>query len=111
VGKLLAVDYDPSSEYTSSVAAQPGTWTPVAGPARLKLALQTLAKALNELRIAFGLENNGGEVAADVQKLARDIEKELQVWQTGSRNVLETSIRSIFLDSQQSFQGGGSRQT
>jgi SET and MYND domain-containing protein len=38
-----------------------------------------------ELEIGFGA--GGGEIGADVQKLAREVDKELSVWSRGVRNV------------------------
>ena len=83
LGKLLAVD-EPSP------ALQPQmTSFPPSGPARLKLAYDTLLKARNELLIGFGQENEGGEVGQDVRESIVALEKELGVWTAGVRNVLE----------------------
>jgi len=59
---------------------------PPSGPARLKLAYETLVRARAELMIGFGGKNEGGEVGRDVRKQVAEIEKELMVWKSGIRN-------------------------
>lgn len=59
---------------------------PPSGPARLKLAYETLVRARAELMIGFGGKNEGGEVGWDVRKQVAEIEKELMVWKSGVRN-------------------------
>ena len=102
LGKLLSVDEPhpthlvlsrseattssmPSSSSLSMVAPPP---YPPSGPQRLKLAYETLKKARSELIIGFGAGNNeGGEVGQSVRRQVVELEKELDVWKTGLRNV------------------------
>lgn len=89
LGKLLAVD-EPSP-------SPPGQTTPFppSGPARLKIAYDMLVKARNELLIGFGRENEGGEVGREVRESIVALEKELGVWTSDVRNVLEdTPVRA-----------------
>ncbi|KAG9311784.1 hypothetical protein JVU11DRAFT_8030 [Chiua virens] len=83
LGKLLAVD-EPSPSLPSQM-----TSFPPSGPTRLKVAYETLLKARNELLVGFGWENEGGEVGREVRENIVALEKELGVWATGVRNVLE----------------------
>jgi SET and MYND domain-containing protein len=62
---------------------------PPSGPARLKLAYETLLRARAELMIGFGERNEGGEVGRDVRNQIAAIEKELMVWKSGIKNVWE----------------------
>lgn len=86
LGKLLAVD-EPSpanfSQRPTAVSAFPPS-----GPARLKLAHETLVRALEELTISFGKSNGGGEVGKEVRETILRLEKELGIWTQGIRNVL-----------------------
>lgn len=84
LGKLLAVDEPAPSRTPSSF--------PPSGPARLKMAYDTLVKARGELLIGFGRENEGGEVGRAVRENIVALERELGVWTTGVRNVLEDSL-------------------
>ncbi|KIM40724.1 hypothetical protein M413DRAFT_446114 [Hebeloma cylindrosporum] len=77
----------PSAAATSpmGVSMSPPTYPP-SGPARLKLAYETLVRARTELMIGFGGKNEGGEVGRDVRNQIAEIEKELMVWKSGIRN-------------------------
>ena len=108
LGKLLCVDeprpthLEPEGGQTSSTpplllsssgASQPlglgmqPPRHPPSGPARLKLAYETLVRARAELMIGFGSgKNEGGEVGRDVRKQLTEFEKELMVWKSGIRN-------------------------
>lgn len=83
LGKLLAMD--PPEAPTSS---QESGQIPLHGPQRLKLAMSTLVQARKELRIGFG---DGAEIVRMVEEMLTSLEKEMQVWQTGLRNVRETA--------------------
>ena len=61
---------------------------PPSGPARLKLAYDTLLLARKAFLIAFGKVNDGGEVGKQVRELLVRLEKEMKVWKVGVRNVL-----------------------
>jgi len=101
LGKLLSVD-EPhpthlippttSASLSSSLSASlivPPAYPP-SGPQRLKLAYQTLKEARSELTIGFGGgRNEGGEVGQDVRRQVAELEKELDVWKAGLRNVYE----------------------
>ncbi|CCM00807.1 uncharacterized protein FIBRA_02849 [Fibroporia radiculosa] len=85
LGKLLAVDeISPLSDTTLR-----GDQFPPSGPARLKLAHETLVRALSELVVGFGTDTGGGEVGRDVRETVVKLEKELEVWTHGVKNVLE----------------------
>lgn len=60
---------------------------PPSGPQRLRLALETLIKARDELVIGFGAD--GGQVGKEVREVIVGIEKELDVWKSGIRNAME----------------------
>ncbi|KAI0064995.1 SET domain-containing protein [Artomyces pyxidatus] len=83
LGKLLAVD-EPSPRDSKT-----NTVFPPSGPARLRLAYETLVQAHNELKIGFGEENEGGEVGHEIREMAVRVEKELAVWKQGVKNVIE----------------------
>lgn len=86
LGKLLAVD-EPSPTNSSQSPTAASAFPP-SGPARLKLAHETLVRALEELRIGFGKSNGGGEVGKEVRETILGLEKELGIWTQGIRNVL-----------------------
>ncbi|EJD41974.1 hypothetical protein AURDEDRAFT_105699 [Auricularia subglabra TFB-10046 SS5] len=83
LGKLLAMD--PPEPPAS---AQGDSQIPPHGPQRLKLAMSTLVQARKELRVGFG---DGAEIVRMVEETLGSLEKEMQVWQSGVRNVLETA--------------------
>lgn len=89
LGKLLAVD-EPSPAPASDAAAT-GKFPP-SGPARLKLACESLVKAYEELVIGFGREVGGGQLGREIRDAVAGLEKELGVWTTGIRNVLEDTL-------------------
>ena len=85
LGKLLAVD-EPSPRADEESAL--GRFPP-SGPARLKMAYETLLRARNELLIGFGKGNDGGQVGSNIRELVIRLEKELGVWTEGIRNAIE----------------------
>ncbi|KAF9819678.1 hypothetical protein IEO21_01943 [Rhodonia placenta] len=85
LGKLLAVD-EPSP--FAGVRAN-GQQFPPSGPARLKLAYETLVHARDELVVGFGGKNEGGMVGKEVRETIVRFETELGVWKSGIKNVLE----------------------
>jgi hypothetical protein len=101
LGKLLAVDepkpahihdpHGPKAQASSSDLNPNSPSYPPSGPARLKLAHQTLLQALQELKVGFGSAGKqaGGQTGEEVRKMAVDVEKELSVWKDGVRNALE----------------------
>ncbi|KAF8886043.1 hypothetical protein CPB84DRAFT_1685242 [Gymnopilus junonius] len=112
LGKLLAVDEPKPThlqEAGSLLSSQPpaaGTPFilnprikssppyPPSGPARLKLAYETLIRARQELMIGFGSgKNEGGQAGKQVRQLAVDIEKELMVWKDGLKMALQDQPR------------------
>lgn len=102
LGKLLAVD-EPKPPHLQNPHGPQGPQTPglsdlnpnspsypPSGPARLKLAHQTLVQALQELKVGFGSGKlSGGETGEEVRKMVVDVEKELSIWKDGVRNALE----------------------
>ncbi|KAI6003120.1 hypothetical protein EDD15DRAFT_2157422 [Pisolithus albus] len=89
LGKLLTVD-EPSPPESQSMN---GSFPP-SGFARLKAAYETLVRARQELLIGFGRQIEGGEVGDEVRETLVALEKELGVWSTGIRNVLEDTPRA-----------------
>ena len=90
LGKLLAVD-EPLSTSTATPAdsgAQSDMFPPT-GAARLRLAIDTLKRALNELLVGFGESTQGGEVGVDLREEIVRLEKEMNVWHRGVRNALQ----------------------
>jgi hypothetical protein len=83
LGKLLAVD-EPAPRITTTGAAFPPS-----GPARLRLACETLIRAREELLISFGERNEGGEVGREVREMVVRAERELAAWDQGVRNVVK----------------------
>nr|VWO95993.1 Alcohol dehydrogenase 1 [Ganoderma boninense] len=90
LGKLLAVD-EPSPAPVSDATAN-GKFPP-SGPARLKLAYESLVKAHEEMLIGFGRQVGGGQLGREIRDATVRLEKELGVWRTGIRNVLEDTPR------------------
>ncbi|KAK7457072.1 hypothetical protein VKT23_010373 [Stygiomarasmius scandens] len=109
LGKLLAVD-EPSPKHlagnsgvisgtgsehslstsTSQLASMVASSSyPPSGPARLKLAYNTLLRAREMLKVGFGKDNEGGAVGKEVREMLASLEKEISVWKTGVRNALE----------------------
>ncbi len=86
LGKLLAVD-EPKPAPASDAAAN-GRFPP-SGPARLRLAYESLVKAHEELLVGFGRQAGGGHLGREIRDEIVRLEKELGVWTTGIRNVLE----------------------
>lgn len=84
LGKLLAVD-EPSPR---SPESNDRDVFPPSGLARLRLAHETLVRALEELMIGFGKVNGGGEVGRDVRQIIVRLEEELGIWTQGIRNVV-----------------------
>jgi len=88
LGKLLTVDEPPSPETENDSNRGDDKSSdltfPPSGEARLRLAHDTLRRAMVELDIGFG--SDGGEVGANVQRLAREVDKELSIWARGLRN-------------------------
>ncbi|KAF8157108.1 hypothetical protein B0H34DRAFT_849014 [Crassisporium funariophilum] len=109
LGKLLSVDEPNPTHLDPNRADRTATSPPSAlalnmtapayppsGPQRLKLAYETLVRARKELMIGFGGGNNeGGEVGQNVRKLVVELDKELSVWKTGVKNVMEDRPRPI----------------
>jgi len=87
LGKLLSVD-EPTPNPQNNAAVFPPS-----GPARLRLAYETLVQARAELLIGFGVRNEGGEVGQEVREMVVRIERELEVWRTGVRNTIEGTPR------------------
>ncbi|KAL0571883.1 hypothetical protein V5O48_010073 [Marasmius crinis-equi] len=89
LGKLLAVDeiavVDPQTNG--------GIIFPPTGPARLKLAYDMLMRARASLRIGFGARNEGGRVGRQVREDLVRLEKEIEVWTSGVKNVLADRSR------------------
>ncbi|KAG6856912.1 hypothetical protein H0H87_012162 [Tephrocybe sp. NHM501043] len=86
LGKLLAVD-EPLPRQAST-PAEAALLYPPSGAPRLKLALEVMLKARNELLVGFGAWNEGGQVGKDVRDGIVALEKELAVWKQGVKNVL-----------------------
>jgi len=94
LGKLLGADEPPTSTSSSSSTSGPasnayGNKFPPSGEPRLRLARETLIRSLAELEIGYG--PGGGEVGANVRELTRGVDKELAVWTSRVRNVLESA--------------------
>ncbi|KAF8503136.1 SET domain-containing protein [Gautieria morchelliformis] len=92
LGKLLAVDEPPppptSTTSPSNSSAQSDVFPPT-GAARLRLAIDTLKRALKELMIGFGESTWGGEVGTELREEVVRLEKELSIWQRGVKNALQ----------------------
>lgn len=88
LGKLLAVD-EPAPRPTTATASASASAFPPSGPARLRLACETLIRARDELLISFGERNDGGEVGREVREMVVRVERELSAWGQGIRNVIE----------------------
>src|SRR6266849_2133002 len=89
LGKLLAVD-EPSPRAGGAGASE----FPPSGPARLRLACETLIRGRDELLISFGERNDGGEVGREVREMVVRVERELGAWNQGVRNVIEDIPKS-----------------
>jgi len=85
LGKLLAVDEPaPRTAAGGSISTFPPS-----GPARLRLACDTLIHARDELAMSFGERSGGGEVGHEVREMVVRVERELAAWGQGIRNVIE----------------------
>ncbi|EJF63742.1 SET domain-containing protein [Dichomitus squalens LYAD-421 SS1] len=91
LGKLLAVD-EPAPTSASDYAG--AEKFPPSGPPRLKLAYESFVKAHEELLIGFGKKSGGGLLGAEIREAIMRLEKELGIWTTGIRNVLEDTLVS-----------------
>jgi hypothetical protein len=89
LGKLLAVD-EPAPRPAGTGASA----FPPSGPARLRLACETLIRARDELLISFGERNDGGEVGREIREMVVRVERELAAWSQGVRNVIEDTPKS-----------------
>lgn len=92
LGKLLSVDERVPKYLAGSHSNgenQKGIFPP-SGPARLRLARETLIRARSELMVGFGGANEGGEVSKEVREWLIRVEKELQVWTTGMQGASHT---------------------
>ncbi|KAF5327714.1 hypothetical protein D9619_004677 [Psilocybe cf. subviscida] len=112
LGKLLAVDEPAPTDVTSSntpnSTSSPLSPSPIgglkrpppyppSGPARLKLAYQTLVRARSELVIGFGGgKNEGGAIGKSVRDQAVELEKEIAVWTTGLREAARDKMAVDF---------------
>ena len=90
LGKLLAVD-EPAPQPTAAGASV----FPPSGPARLRLAGETLIQARDELLICFGERSGGGEVGREIREMVVRVERELAAWGQGVRNVIEDNGASL----------------
>ena len=90
LGKLLAVD-----EPAPRPAATGASAFPPSGPARLRLACETLIRARDELLISFGERSGGGEVGREIREMVVRVERELAAWGQGVRNVIEDGGASL----------------
>ncbi|KDR78759.1 hypothetical protein GALMADRAFT_64592 [Galerina marginata CBS 339.88] len=107
LGKLLTVDephpthlQEPNAQPQSPLMINPNLKAPPpyppSGPARLKMAYETLVRARAELMVGFGGgKNEGGEVGRQVRQLAAEVEKELMVWKSGVRMALEDRPKAV----------------
>lgn len=94
LGKLLAVDEPAPRRATGAGAQELASAFPPSGPARLRLACETLIRARDELLISFGERNGGGEVGHEVREMVVRVERELAAWNQGVRNVIEDMPKS-----------------
>ena len=93
LGKLLAVDEpSPSPPQSSGGEGAAEARFPPSGPARLKLAYESLVKAHEELLVGFGKAGGGGQLGREIREAVVRLEKELGVWTTGIRNALEDTV-------------------
>ncbi|EMD31905.1 hypothetical protein CERSUDRAFT_119222 [Gelatoporia subvermispora B] len=87
LGKLLAVD-EPSPPEIAGMPRGQARFPP-SGPARLKLAYETLLKAREELVIGFGADGGGGIIGKEVRETIVRLEKELGVWTHRVKDAIE----------------------
>ncbi|KAF8632794.1 hypothetical protein AX15_001693 [Amanita polypyramis BW_CC] len=85
LGKLLSVD-EPVPKYLGENNHQKVVYPP-SGPARLRIARETLLRARSELMVGFGGANEGGEVGREVRGWLIRVEKELEVWKAGIQGI------------------------
>jgi hypothetical protein len=93
LGKILAVDEPQPRQATSP--AEAALRYPPSGPARLKLAYETVVRARDELMVGFGTKNDGGKVGKEMRESAVILEKEIGVWKQGVRNVVEDTPKAV----------------
>ncbi|KAJ7053363.1 hypothetical protein C8F01DRAFT_1260703 [Mycena amicta] len=99
LGKLLAVDEPepltppppPAQSSSSSLPSPPPASLryPPSGPARLRLALETLLLARDELWIGFGMANEGGDIGRSIRDDIVSLERELGVWKRGVSDAIK----------------------
>ncbi|KAK1236420.1 hypothetical protein PQX77_000330 [Marasmius sp. AFHP31] len=90
LGKLLAVDEVHAADHseTGGSNATNSNLFPPSGPARVKQAYEMLMRARASLQIGFGTRNEGGKVGRQVRESLVRLEKEIEVWTSGVKNVL-----------------------
>lgn len=75
-GKLLCMDVGPTGESGGNDAES----TLPRGAPRLQLAAQVLVRAREELVIGFGQACGGGQVGEEVERMLRELEREMNIW-------------------------------
>ncbi|KAG6910722.1 hypothetical protein DXG01_008253 [Tephrocybe rancida] len=93
LAKLLAVD-EPSPRQ-GLTPAEAALQYPPSGPPRLKLALDTMLRARNELLVGFGAWNGGGQAGKELREGIVALEKEVAVWKQGVKNVLQDTPKPV----------------
>ncbi|KAJ8073401.1 hypothetical protein PM082_011676 [Marasmius tenuissimus] len=97
LGKLLAVDEVHPAVHSetggSNSASANSSVFPPSGPARVKQAYEMLMRARASLQIGFGTRNEGGKVGKQVRENLVRLEKEIEVWTSGVKNVLADKKR------------------
>ncbi|KAH7096107.1 hypothetical protein BKA62DRAFT_720700 [Auriculariales sp. MPI-PUGE-AT-0066] len=86
LGKMLAVDV-PQDAIPRKIDDSKAV--PPPGVGRLRLAVKTLVHARAELAVGFGGGNS--EIVQVVEEMMKSIERELDVWNAGLRNIRNTS--------------------
>jgi hypothetical protein len=88
LGKLLTVDEPEQTQCPPEAGAQEsGKRFPPTGVCRLRLAHDTLVRALMELEIGYGGEES--ELVQGVRKTSREVDKEISVWNRAVQNAMQ----------------------
>ena len=91
LGMLCATDETASNIPTQPQPTNEKVFPPI-GVARLQLAINYLVEARRELLVAFGVEQEGGDVGKKVRETLIQLETEMGVWKEGVKTAWKEQV-------------------